>query len=100
MLSQDTGGIVHRHFIAGESDQPRTAFDVKSIKRGAQQRRGLMRLAHARLRRMAGIDRKRMKEEPNHIGAPLGGDCAAVSVPPSVCLPENVIPSAGATRAS
>src|SRR5256886_16014851 len=87
MLGQDTGGVVHRHFTAGESDQPRAAFDVKSMERGAQQRRGLMRFAHARLRPAAGTDRKGMKEESNHIGAPLGGDCAAVSVPPlCVCL--------------
>jgi hypothetical protein len=46
-----------------------------------------MRFAHARLRPAAGTDRKGMKEESNHIGAPLGGDCAAVSVPPlCVCL--------------
>jgi hypothetical protein len=35
MLGQDAGGIVQRHFIAGESNEPRAAFDMKFIKRRA-----------------------------------------------------------------
>src|SRR5262249_61470822 len=61
---------------------------MKFIERRAEQRRLLMRFAHARLRRMADrAGRKRMRKESRRIGAPHGGDCAAVPVPPlCVCL--------------
>jgi hypothetical protein len=88
MLGQYAGGVVQRHFIAGESDQPRAAFDMKFVKRRAQRWGRLIRFGHARPRWFAdGAGRKRMREESGHIGAPHGGGCAAVSVPPlCVCL--------------
>src|SRR5262249_36207767 len=83
MLGENTGGVLHRHFIAGESNQSRTACDMKLIERRAEQWRLLLRFAHACLPRMADrARRKRMREESRRTGAPHGRDCAAVPVPP------------------
>src|SRR6266403_4396940 len=88
VLGQDTGRILHRHFITGEGDQPRAALDMKVMEWRAQQWNRLVRFAHRRLRWLAeGAGRKRMRGKSDHIGAPHGGDYAAVSVPPLwLCL--------------
>jgi hypothetical protein len=53
MFGEDSGGVLHRHFIARESNEPRATFEMEFMERRAQQWRLLTRFAHARLRALA-----------------------------------------------
>src|SRR5215468_10411536 len=88
VLGQDPGRVLHRHFIAGEGDQPRAALDMKLTEWRAQQRDRLVRFAHTHLRWLAeGAGRKRMRGKSGRIGAPHGDAYVALSVPPLwLCL--------------
>ena len=85
VLLEDADRIMDRHLVAGERRHARAEFNMQRIKRRAQRR--------------SVLQTDLLSRASESTWAPLSAstDCPGA---PSVCLPENVIPSAGASSAT